>query len=223
MGSRMKNEISHLKVPAHELVYQNLRELILFGEIAPGQAVTIKGLIEQLNAGMTPVREAIRRLSAEGALKSQGNRRVIVPMLSEQNVTELNFLRRVLEPKLIAMATKRAKSEDIEGLRRIDRELDNAIKSGDINAYLRQNYRFHKTLYKLADAPILDQIADILWLRYGPSLRVVCGRIGTLNLTDQHKETLNAMSDGDAQRAADAIRADITQGIDQIKYSMRNS
>ena len=216
----MKNEGSHLKIPAHELVYQNLRELILFGEIAPGQAVTIKGLTEELNAGITPVREAIRRLSAEGALTFQGNRRVTVPILSEQNVTELNFLRETLEPKLIKMATKYATAENIEGLRRIDHELDNAIASGDINAYLRQNYRFHKTLYKLAAAPILDQIIDIIWLRYGPSLRVVCGRIGTLKLTDQHKETLNAMSDGDAQRAADAIKADIAQGIDQIKHSM---
>ena len=219
----MKNESSHLKVPAHELVYQNLRERILFGEIAPGQAVTIKGLTKELHAGMTPVREAIRRLSAAGALTFQGNRRVIVPVLSEENLTELNFLREKLEPKLIMLATKRATPADIEGLREIDLELDRAITSGDINAYLRQNYQFHKTLYKLADAPILEQIADILWLLYGPSLRVVCGRIGTLNLTDQHKETLNAMSEGDGQSAADAIRADVTQGIDQIRHSMLNS
>jgi DNA-binding GntR family transcriptional regulator len=148
---------------------------------------------------------------------------VIVPVLSEENLTELNFLREKLEPKLIRLATKRATPADIEGLREIDLELDRAITSGDINAYLRQNYQFHKTLYKLADAHILEQIADILWLLYGPSLRVVCGRIGTLNLTDQHKETLNAMSEGDGQRAADAIRADVTQGIDQIRHSMLNS
>ena len=219
----MKNESSHLKVPAHELVYQNLRELILFGEIAPGQAVTIQGLAEELQAGMTPIREAIRRLSAEGALTFQGNRRVIVPVLSEQNINELNFLREALEPQLIILATERATAADIDALAEIDRELDNAIKSGNINAYLRQNYHFHKTLYGLADAPILEQIADCLWLRYGPSLRVVCGRIGTLNLTDEHKETLNAMTEGDSQRAADAIRADITQGIDQIRHSMVSS
>ena len=215
----MKNDINHLKTPAHELVYQNLRELILFGEIAPGQAVTIKGLIEELDAGMTPVREAIRRLSAEGALTFQGNRRVIVPTLSEQNLTELSFLRETLEPKLVILATERATEIDIESLRKIDCNLDNAIQSGDINAYLRQNYKFHKTLYELAAAPILEQIVEIIWLRYGPSLRVVCGRIGTLTLTDQHKKTLNAMSDGDAQRAADSIRADIMQGIDQIRQS----
>ena len=54
------------KQPAHESVYQGLRQMILGGDFAPGQAVTIQGLVELLGAGMTPVREAIRRLISEG-------------------------------------------------------------------------------------------------------------------------------------------------------------
>ena len=207
-------------IPVHEMVYRKLRDLILFGEIAPGQAVTIQGLVERLDAGMTPVREAIRRLTSEGALNLQGNRRIIVPELSDQNMAELYFLRKTLEPQLISLATERAEKEDIERLSRIDADLDNAINTGDINLYLRQNYEFHKELYRLADAPILEAVADGLWMRYGPSLRVVCGRIGTLGLADQHKETLTAMSVGDAEKAAEAILADVTQGIDQIKSSI---
>ena len=207
-------------IPVHEMVYRKLRDLILFGEIAPGQAVTIHGLVERLDAGMTPVREAIRRLTSEGALNLQGNRRIIVPELSDQNMSELYFLRKALEPKLIFLATARAKKNDIVRLARIDADLDHAINTGDINKYLRKNYEFHKELYRLADAPILEAVADGLWMRYGPSLRVVCGRIGTLGLTDQHKETLSAMNIGDAEKAAEAILADVTQGIDQIKSSI---
>ena len=48
------------KVPTHELTYVRLRDMILFGQLAPGQPVTIQGLIAELGAGMTPVREAIR-------------------------------------------------------------------------------------------------------------------------------------------------------------------
>mgnify|MGYP006194542369 CR=1 FL=1 len=66
------------KVPTHELTYARLRDMILFGRLEPGQAVTIQGLVRDLDAGMTPVREAIRRLTAEGALLPQGNRRVTV-------------------------------------------------------------------------------------------------------------------------------------------------
>ena len=52
-------------LPTHELVYRQLRDMVLFGELLPGQAVTIQGLIQHLSAGMTPVREALRRLIAE--------------------------------------------------------------------------------------------------------------------------------------------------------------
>ena len=54
-------------LPAHEMTYRALKELLLFGEIAPGQAVTIQGLVARLEVGMTPVREALRRLISEGA------------------------------------------------------------------------------------------------------------------------------------------------------------
>ena len=69
------------KIPAHQRVYQQLREMILFGDLAPGQPLTILGLIDRLGVGMTPVREALRRLTAEGALELLGNRRVVVPVL----------------------------------------------------------------------------------------------------------------------------------------------
>ena len=69
------------KTPAHQAVYARMRDAILFGDLAPGQPITIQGLTTMLNAGMTPVREAIRKLTAEGALEMQGNRRASVPVL----------------------------------------------------------------------------------------------------------------------------------------------
>ena len=130
------------------MAYRKLRDLILFGEIAPGQAVTIQGLVERLEAGMTPVREAIRRLTSEGALNLQDNRRIIVAELSGQNMSELYFLRKTLEPQLVALATARADKEDIVQLARIDADLDHSINTGDVNLYLRKNYEFHKILLK---------------------------------------------------------------------------
>ena len=78
--------------PAHEQVYRDLRARILFGEMAPGQPVTIQGLAQALGAGVTPVREAIRRLISDGALVFQGNRRVIVPALTVDDVEQLIFV-----------------------------------------------------------------------------------------------------------------------------------
>ena len=60
--------------------------------------------------------------------------------------------------------------------------------------YLVENHRFHSDLNSLADAPILTGMVDRLWLRFGPSLRVVCGQMGTRNLPDRHKDVLAALS-----------------------------
>lgn len=85
-------------LPAHELVYRRLRDMILFGELEPGQPVTIQGLVEHMQVGMTPVREALRRLTAAGALEFQGNRRIIVPVLDASAIEELTLARIALEP-----------------------------------------------------------------------------------------------------------------------------
>ncbi|MBC7132178.1 MAG: GntR family transcriptional regulator [Roseovarius sp.] len=211
------------RLPAHETIYRQLRALVLFGDLAPGQAVTIQGLCERLDAGMTPVREALRRLIAEGALELQGNRRVSVPLLDAGHVGELMFARQWLDPHLAERATARATTADLDGLTAIDADLDRAIQQGDMRGYLERNYRFHRTIYDLADAPILADVADGLWLRFGPSLRVVCGRIGTLGLPDRHKDLLDAMRAGNGKAAAEAIRADVVQGMEQVRQSLAQS
>jgi len=207
---------SATKPPAHEVVYLQLRDLVLFGELAPGDAVTIQGLVQMLGAGMTPVREAIRRLIAEGALRFQGNRRVSVPELSIDELDEIDFLRKTVESQLTERAVSRVTDADIDALVQIDAALDTAILNGDVRGYLKANYQFHMALYVHADAPILFGVADQLWLRFGPSLRVVCGRFGTENLPDRHKELLSALKNGDPEAAARAIVEDVAQGTQQM-------
>ncbi|MCA3449140.1 MAG: GntR family transcriptional regulator [Rhodobacter sp.] len=77
----------------HELTCARLRDMVLSGQLQPGQPVTIQGLVSDLDAGMTPVREAIRRLIAEGALTLQGNRRVLVPHLTPALPDQIAFAR----------------------------------------------------------------------------------------------------------------------------------
>ena len=202
--------------PAHEQVYRQLRAQILFGEMAPGQAVTIQGLTAELNAGMTPVREAIRRLISDGALVFQGNRRVSVPQLSKSDVEQIVYVRKSIEYQLCERAVNRITDALIDTLDLIDQELDAAISSGNVGRYLERNYQFHATLYAQADAPILAEITDRLWLRFGPSLRVVCGRFGTESLPDRHKDLLTALRARDVVAATAAVLLDIEQGMDQI-------
>lgn len=182
--------------------------------------MTIHGLVQELGAGVTPVREAIRRLTAEGALEFQGNRRIILPELSLVQLEELSFARLTIEPQLAFLATNNMNTKDIDILQEIDESLNVAIAQGDVRAYLELNYRFHDVLYRLADAQILMSIASAMWLRVGPSLRVVLGRFGTANLPDKHEEALAGMRAGDAQAVAQAICEDLKQGHEGIRLSL---
>jgi DNA-binding GntR family transcriptional regulator len=210
------------KTPAHQMVYEKLRMMILFGDLAPGQAVTIQGLTAELDAGMTPVREALRRLIAEGALTHQGNRRVSVPVLTHDCADELSFMRKTLEPELTRRAVKRITTEGLDALRASDAYLNEAIAKGDVGSYLTHNYRFHTQIYTIAESPIMAATVDRLWLRFGPSLRVVCGRFGTLNLPDKHMDLLQAFERFDEAGAAQAMSEDVAQGMLQIRAALED-
>ncbi|MBC2837375.1 GntR family transcriptional regulator [Paragemmobacter straminiformis] len=207
------------KIPSHEVTYGRLRDMILFGRLEPGQPVTIQGLVKELDAGMTPVREAIRRMTAEGALLPQGNRRVAVPNLTPALLEQLAFVRLTVEPKLAELAGAALTPALIDRLEAIDGAVDAAIKGGRVSDYLESNHAFHFALYEASGAPLLVDIARSLWLRFGPSLRVVCARYGATALPDRHEEALAAMRAGDVKGLARAIENDIQQGIDQIRQA----
>jgi DNA-binding GntR family transcriptional regulator len=209
------------KLPEHEAIYKKIRNMILFGEVLPGQGVTILGLKDAVGAGVTPVREAIRRLTAEGALEALGNRRVCVPELSPQRIDEIYYARFALEPKMAQLAAEKITQEGITLLETLDAKVDQAIETGNIEAYLESNFRFHFALYDMAGTPILRKIVTSLWLQFGPSLRVVSGRFGTSNLPDMHSETIEALHRRDAAAAARAIEQDIQQGLDLMTQALR--
>ncbi|MFZ0097562.1 MAG: GntR family transcriptional regulator [Gemmobacter sp.] len=208
------------KVPTHEITYLRLRDMVLYGVLAPGQPVTIQGLIRDLDAGMTPVREAIRRLTAEGALVLHDNRRVSVPRMTPALLDQLVHVREAVEPKLAELACPHVTPELLERLVEIDHGIEPAIRDADVQTYLRLNHAFHFALYEAAGATVLEDIARSIWLRFGPSLRVILARYINSGLPDRHAEALDAIRAGDAQALATAIREDIAQGIDQVRASL---
>ena len=218
------------RLPAHQIAYARLRDMLLFGELAPGSAVTIEGLVARLGLGMTPVREAIRRLIAEGALEWQGNRRVVVPRLGLQALEDLGFSRAMIEGRLGRLALARMEPRVIAELRGVDTRLDAAIARGDVPGYLRANHEFHFTLYARAGSDVLEALAKSLWLRFGPSLRVVCqapegararGADGYgLHQPDHHKAALAALEKGDADALERALHGDIAQGVANIRAGL---
>ena len=111
----------------------------------------------------------------------------------------------------------------ISDLEFIDAKVDAAIANGHVRGYLEQNYHFHFHLYERAGAEVLEPLVKGLWMRVGPSLRIVCGRYGTSNLPDQHGAALDALAAGAPHKVKAAIEQDIAQGLDQIRQSMAES
>ncbi len=208
------------KIPTHEVTYARLRDMILFGVLEPGQPVTIQGLTAGLEAGMTPVREAIRRLAAEGALLPQGNRRVAVPRLTTADLEQVAFARLTIEPHLAHLAMPAMTAALIARLEAIDAAVDAAIRGDDIHGYLQNNHAFHFALYEAAGPGVLLDMARSLWLRFGPSLRVVSVQSGAMTLPDAHKEALAMMRTGNAAGLAEAMRHDIAQGVDMVRMAL---
>lgn len=201
------------ELTTHEQVYRRLRQQILYGGIRPGSALTLRGIAEELGVSPMPVREAVRRLTAERALLLRDNRRVMVPPMTRESFEQILFARRALEPELAARALPNLTRADIAEIEEIDAGIDMAMRVGDIEGYMRTNHHFHFTIYRKSEAWILVALVESVWLQFGPFMRMAYGRIGTSTIEDHHEFAIAAMKAGDAAGLRSAIDADIGQGM----------
>jgi DNA-binding GntR family transcriptional regulator len=198
-------------LPAHERVYRDLRSRILHGELAPGQAVTLRGVAGASGVSTTPAREAVGRLVAERALEETATGRARAPVASPATLAELTAARALLEPELAARALPRSGPALLTALARADAAVEDALRAGDAAAYVRANTAFHRTLYEAAEAPALLALVESVWLQLNPTMRMLTGRAGTGGLTDHHAEAMAALAARDEGRLRAAIRADAEQ------------
>ncbi len=198
---------------AHDRVYRSLRAQILHGEMTPGQALTLRGLGKSYGVSMTPVREALRRLIAEGALTLSSSGRVATPELSNDRIEELAALRALLEPELASRAMPRAHMALIERLQVINAANSEASVKRDAVAYIRTNLEFHRTLYLRAQAPAILALTETVWLQLGPTMRAVYTRLQRSEPPQYHRMIVAALKAGDEPALRLAIRTDVTQGL----------
>ncbi|MDO7557522.1 MAG: GntR family transcriptional regulator [Loktanella sp.] len=204
-------------IPAHERVYRTLRQRIMHGEIGPGEALTIRGIGKNFDVSMTPAREAVRRLAAEGALFLSSSGRVSTPELSNERIEELATLRALLEPELASRALPRAHFALIERLEAINNGVSQMIARHDATGYIRMNLEFHRTLYLRAQAPAMLAMTETVWLQLGPTMRALYGRLNRTDPPHNHRLILAALKAGDEPGLRLAIRSDATQGLRLLK------
>ncbi len=198
---------------AHEQLYRTLRSRIMYGELPPGESLTLRGLGREFGVSMTPAREAVRRLVAEGALTLSASGRISTPELSSERIEELACLRALLEPELSSRALPRAHAALIERLQLINQSLSEAVNRQDSVGYLRSNLEFHRTLYLRAQAPAMLAMVETVWLQMGPSMRLLYSRLQRREAPRHHRMILAALRAGDEPGLRLAVRADVTRGL----------
>jgi DNA-binding GntR family transcriptional regulator len=201
---------------AHERVYRTLRLRIMYGEIGPGTALTLRGIGKEFGVSMTPAREAVRRLAAEGALTLSASGRVTTPDLGPERIEELAALRALLEPELAARALPRAHMALIDRLRAINARVAEHVAKQDVAGYIRTNLEFHRTLYLRAQAPAMLAMAETVWLQLGPTMRALYMTRARTDLQKHHRMILAALAAGDEPGLRLAVRTDVTQGLKML-------
>ncbi|MBQ0749929.1 MAG: GntR family transcriptional regulator [Roseovarius sp.] len=201
---------------AHDRVYRGLRSRIMHGEIAPGQALTLRGIGAEFGVSMTPAREAVRRLSAEGALTMSSSGRVSTPELNSERIEELAALRALIEVELASRALPRAHIALIDRLQSINARVAEDIARQDAVGYIRRNLEFHRTLYLRAQAPAMLAMAETVWLQLGPTMRALYGRLRRKDPPHYHRLIIAALKAGDEPSLRLAVRSDVTQGLKML-------
>ena len=197
----------------HDRVYRALRSRIMHGEIAPGQALTLRGIGKKFGVSMTPARETVRRLAAEGALSLSASGRVSTPELSRDRIEELAALRALLEVELASRALPRAHIALIDRLQSINMIVAEMVTKRDAVGYIRANLEFHRTLYLRAQAPAMLAMAETVWLQLGPTMRALYGRLQRTDPPNYHRLIIAALKAGDEPGLRLAVRSDVTQGL----------
>ena len=201
----------------NQWVYQLLRTNLLCGKIAPGVPLTIRGLAEALNVSPMPVREALHRLTCEGAVEAKNNRRVIVPLMTAEKFNELCEIRILLETHAAESALPYIRDTDISELEGIDSSIDDAVQQGDIEATSLLNQDFHRRLYCANPFQIVVPLIESVWLQLGPFSRIAISKLEKIYIVDRHVEAIEALKQQNSFAVRRAIEADIRDGIASIK------
>ncbi|MDX3926189.1 MAG: GntR family transcriptional regulator [Shinella sp.] len=197
-------------------VYRILRHAIMTGRFQPGHPVTINGLSETLGVSAMPVREALHRLVADGAIELLDNRRVRVPEIDPDKFDEILSARTALETVAAERALPHIDFVRLAHLQRLDGLVDEAYAQGDIERGIEANFAFHRALYEVRSAAVLLPLIESLWLRLGPFMRRATENLHESYLVDRHAEALEAIRAKNVVALKAAIAADIQDGAGHL-------
>lgn len=142
------------------LLTEELKEAILAGKLAPGERLSEEKLASSLNVGRVPLREALRRLEAEGYITFLSTSEIMVSKPTIEDLEDYYSIASVLEGLAARLAVERAQPEEISRLRELHQLLREAYKEKDPERYFEANSSFHRFIAEMARNERLHRLID---------------------------------------------------------------
>ena len=197
--------------------YDEMKRALMTGVFKPNQKTTIRAAAAALQVSITPARDALSRLIAEGALESKGPKTIIVPPLTYKVLKEITRVRIALEGLAAETAAPDIGEADIRELEAIQERLNEAMDAEDYTTVLTENETFHFNIYRKADMPRLTSFIESLWLRIGPSLNLLYPEFAVRKQGVQnHIDVIGGLRRGEPAVVRAAIEKDIRDGFDSL-------
>ena len=192
-------------------VAEFLRERIISGFFARGQKLKQAEIAQMLDLSITPVREALKLLEAQGYVVGSSHRGAVVAPFQVGEAEELYELRLILESRLTRAAARAIDDAGVDALEGLNDEIRAAAERGDHDAARSANFRFHFRLYEMARQPQALHFVRILWAKYPfDLLTVMPGR--QFSVADEHRDILDALQARDVLRVTAAMEEHIESG-----------
>lgn len=180
------------------------------GEYRPGDRLRAETIASELGMSRMPVREAFRRLSAEGLLTIRPNRGVTVTVLSKSDVDEIFEMRSVLEGLAVRLAAPHVGSATEQGLKRLLGDMEAAVEQRDVEEWLTLHREFHHRLCSLSGRPRLVDAIHRLHTALEPYIRLwFLNTSEPIEAKKEHEAVVDAVSTRDPVTAAAVIEAHI--------------
>ena len=189
-------------------IYTSMRNDIIACKKAPGERLTEDSLRKKFRTSNTPIREAMRRLEAEGLVFSVPHRGIFVSRISSRDVREIYEIREVLEGVAVRMAVQNIRDNDKVYLRRLLQDLERSAAARDQESWHNKNGDLHFYLIKLSGNKNLFHLIEGLKKRVFRYHKFSTTSQETMNqYVTQHRNVVEAVIEGDAQRAEKEMAA----------------
>jgi DNA-binding GntR family transcriptional regulator len=195
--------------------YFAIRELIVTLELPPGSILSERELQDRLGLGRTPVREALQRLEGERLVEVYPRRGIFVSAVNVRDLGVLSEVRSVLERFAARLAAERSTPADRDSTLTLIAELEGLGAAADERALIDLDQRIHRHVYRCAHNAFLDSTLDGYYVLTLRIWFLALDRVTRLDdAVREHLELLEAIRDGDVERAEAAMRRHVA-GFEQ--------